>query len=329
MASVVPILDQSGRTDIAIFRESTPLRSTTANIPSASYTNGQFVTGVGPTPTQLLWVQKASILSSVDTQVDFFANGGGPTVGYTFMSDRMGLKAGVTEIVDVGLWLPEGQTIGLVAAQNFTAAISFGITGFRITNDLNYGANKVILHIGDSISNTIGATYLEGFHHGIFRDYLKDQGVNCRLVIKGNGGYTSSNIDYLRASDQLNIPQADLIIYEIGTNDNVIPTFQANFDKVIPWKRRNYPNATMIILGSVQYAAVPAQETNLVAFRAYEQAAVAAAAPEDKVYFLSYAGLLTPTTADYLADLIHPNATGQAKMGQALIDFYVNNNLSI
>lgn len=243
MATSFPVSDSNRFAGIDFFREGMPLRSI-ATTTTGNFTNGQAIVGYSPTPTMLWWIEDITLSSNMDAKVDVSANGA--LLGYTYMNKTTNLKANVSQVIPIKQWVPEGQSVNVVARENLTGlSLDSGVSGYRNTNDTNYGALYVIETMGDSITNTIGATYLEGFYNGILRDSFLSIGQSVRLLNKGNGSFTTTNMEYVRATGQLNINKASLILYMLGTNDNNLATFQANFNAIVAWKKKWFPQCSL------------------------------------------------------------------------------------
>lgn len=190
--------------------------------------------------------------------------------------------------------------------------------GFSIYDDLNFGADKVMLVIGDSILNgTAGITQKTKSMEWLTRGYFQAQGRDVRVINKSISGSTSSDHEARRAAGVYDFAQVDYLHYQLGTNDAgsiSATTARTNLEAMIAWKQQRYPRATMVVWGSTPRED-NTKETALAAIRTAQEAAVTAAA-DSKVKFCSLAAAFDRTvstnyaTSDTAGDRVHPSDAG-------------------
>jgi lysophospholipase L1-like esterase len=226
-------------------------------------------------------------------------------------------------------------SIGTTANRNgidatLTGAIVNGsMIGHSLYDDFDFGATKVGLIIGDSISNgTAGITQKYNSYEWKLRERFRANGSRLRLVTKAVSGTTTTDHERQRAFGMYTLQQVDLIIYMLGMNDALQSiagsTTQANLAAAITWKQRNYPNALMLVLGTT-----PAQNNTTESYlagttRPALSAAVSAAA-DNKVKYIDLTNAFDRTldttvyaSSDTAGSRIHPNDTGHAGVYSAV-----------
>lgn len=315
-----------------LYSESMPLRSTYASFDGVRTPN-QTLFGVGPNPSKVWWVSTITFSSTltIEASITFgsssLAAGGALAPGFRFT-----ITGGETLIIPVNQFVYEGENISatcISGSDGSSFEAKMGLNGYQLTNDFNYSASKTILMIGDSISNgTAGVTRGENLYQFILRNNLYKDGISCRVVTKGNGGFTSSNIDYLRAIGRLNIQDPGLILYNLGMNDvpGNMTAFQSNLPKILEWKQTFYKDIPMIVLGPSRRR--DAQEANLQILREFSNQTVEQLGDSTITFF--DLGPVIPDDATYYAtsDAVHPNDDGHALLGTALTN-YVKSNISL
>lgn len=231
-----------------------------------------------------------------------------------------------------------------------TRAIAY-LSGNRITADLNFNANKVILWIGDSITrgSSLGGSSLVGgggsgsnlqtavkpTDHFAFqvRNNFQTRGIDCRLVIKAMGGYNSIDIQSIMNEGILDIQKADLIFYQIGTNDAIAGSgvvsdalFSANLDSVINFKLRKFPNSKLIFIGPTPLNN-STYETRLAQLRTIIASKASAI---NNIYYISLESVFDRNilTNYNASDGIHPNIANNILMSNYINSWVSTNNFT-
>lgn len=194
-------------------------------------------------------------------------------------------------------------------------------SGWTLTDDLDYSAEKVILWDGDSITGAgTGITDKSKEYDWQVVEYFRAKGHSVRMVNFSIGGSASTLHESRRKLGAYNIPQADLICYSLGMNDagQAIPTatYKTNVKNFIAWKQARYPQARMIVFG-----ASPAEnnttETALALLRTAASEAVAEA-NDNKVVYVNLGTAFDRTvssnyaSSDAAGSRVHPNDAGHA-----------------
>lgn len=209
-------------------------------------------------------------------------------------------------------------------------------SGYSLTDDLDYSAEKVYLHLGDSITGAgTGITDKSYQYDWQTLDYLRSQGHSLRMVNMSVSGSTSALHDSRRKLDAYHFPQVDLIGFSSGVNDaaQAVPTatYKTNVKNMIAWKQARYPAATMIV-----YGPTPAEnnttETALVAIRTAASEAVSEANdPRVKYCNLGPAFDRTVTSnyagTDTAGSRLHPSNAGHASVFTIVKSFIDANNI--
>lgn len=196
-------------------------------------------------------------------------------------------------------------------------------SGFRIADDLNWGADKVYVHIGDSITGPgTGITNKAKQYDWQLLNYFKDKGHSLRMVNASISGSASTLHESRRAMNAYEWPQADLICYSLGMNDAgqsvPVATFKTNVQNMIAWKKSRYPNAKMLVLGPTP-AENDTTENALVAMRSAASDAVTAA-NDNSVKYLNLGGAFDRkvssnyATSDAAGSRVHPSDAGHASV---------------
>jgi lysophospholipase L1-like esterase len=202
---------------------------------------------------------------------------------------------------------------------------SLGFTGWRLTDDLDYGAPKVIMVVGDSIVNgQYGATQTKDWWPMLFKSAIGLTGQRARVVLKSTHGSNTTQHETWRANGYHNIAQCDLCFYALGANDAVGgasgATYTANLTAFWNWYRFRYPNGKMIVLGPAPIEN-DTSEANAVAIRAAAASYVSSVASSRLAYVdLGSAFDRTLESAVYYSfdtpgSRIHPNTAGHAAIG--------------
>jgi len=220
---------------------------------------------------------------------------------------------------------------------------SINLAGYVFSADMNFNANKVMLWIGDSVSrgSSINPTVYNGSNwatassplsHYIWqvRNHFQTRGIDCRVVNKSMGGYTSISTGYWLNQGWLDIEQVDIIFYQMGINDTTAPTSSGNFttelQRIISLRDRKYPTAKIVFVGATPLNNNTTEAT-LATFRTLMSNE--ASAP-DNIYYVSLATAFDRTVlANYTSsDGVHPNIASNALCGTVLTDWITTNNIT-
>jgi lysophospholipase L1-like esterase len=211
------------------------------------------------------------------------------------------------------------------AIGSLTAKIAVGYDAVRLCNDLNLSAFHRILMISDSIGiGSLGGDYVDSdMYPWKVRNYFRGNGKDVRLIHKGYGGMTSTDVEVNRKYNAYDVDDPSLIMYAIGTNDTSggfdstkQSTYDANVRAFIAWKQLRYPRATLIMFGPSP-AEDATREANMVLARGIVSAAVTAAA-DQKVLYVDLGAAFTATdTTKYNATegagtRVHLNTAGHS-----------------
>jgi len=216
------------------------------------------------------------------------------------------------------------------------------IAGARMTADLNFGAEKVILWMGDSVTrgSAMGGnayadwnnilTAVSPSDHFAFqvRDYFRDLGIDCRLVIKAMGSYTSRMLGYWLRNGWADIDQADIIFWQPGINDATVGTTDAQWheeiNRVIVWRNRRFPKAPLVLVGPTPLNNGTA-ENRLATLRGIKATYANAQA---NIYYLSLGSAFDRTVlSNYTGnDGTHPNIATNLLVGNAIKSWVNANN---
>lgn len=194
-------------------------------------------------------------------------------------------------------------------------------TGYRLTDDLNFSAEKVYWHIGDSITaGGTGPTNKTKQYDWQILDYLRSQGHSIRMLNTSVSGTTAAFHDTRRAMGGYELPQADFIAYSLGTNDasggTTAAAFKTNIASIITHKQTRHPNAKMLILGATPRES-DTVETALALLRTAASQAVAEA-NDPNVKYLSLGSAFDRklvsnyASSDPANDHTHPSDAGHA-----------------
>ncbi|RIV20342.1 SGNH/GDSL hydrolase family protein [Fibrisoma montanum] len=232
---------------------------------------------------------------------------------------------GVENRIPIRRFVPNNVTLSVTQVGNYTltagpGTVQIGFTaGIRTSMDFGRNAERVILKLHDSILDGSGPSSWDDYFDVKLRNRLaKATGKTWEIVSKGKGGFTSASIDALRAQGQLNVTQADIILYEPMMNDTDTAAYSANLSRIITWKQTYFPKAFMFVIGITPRS--DAQEATLAQLRTIAQNKVAAAraAGDDRIISVNmgdlWASNATPSLywSDGSSPYVHPNAAGHA-----------------
>jgi lysophospholipase L1-like esterase len=239
-------------------------------------------------------------------------------------------------------WFGEGLTS--------TRAIAY-FSGMKMTADLNFNANKVIMWIGDSVTrgSSIGGSALVGgggagsnlqtavkpTDHYAFqvRNNFQRRSIDCRLVLKAMGGFNSIDMNACINEGFLDIEKADIIFYQLGINDAIAgsgivsnDTFSQNLNAVIDFRLRKFPNSKLVFLGPTPLNN-NTNETRLVELRTIM---ASKASTPDNIYYLSLESSFDRTvlTNYNLNDGIHPNIASNILVANVINNWVSSNNFT-
>lgn len=216
-------------------------------------------------------------------------------------------------------------------------ALSASLSATRITADLNFNADKVIMWIGDSIvrgssmGGTNGTVTPEDHFAFQVRNHFQSRGIDCRLVLKAMGGQKSTDMEYWRKQGWFNIQQADVIFYQLGVNDIAATTptqFEAVLNEIVSWRDRVFPKSKLVFVGDTPLNP-NGSETPLVALRAKKQL-VASQNANKNVYYLTLENAFDRTVlSNYTAnDGTHPNIASNLLIGNTIKAWINANNFT-
>lgn len=208
---------------------------------------------------------------------------------------------------------------------NYVGAVS--VSGWRMADDIDFGAPRVAMFVGDSIINGTGPTISATMYPYIFKSYLASVGPRARVVLKSISGATSSDHEQYRAGGWHDINQCDLIFYGVGVNDAIGgvsgATFTANLTAFWSWASRRYPIAKVVILGASPLEN-NTQEAAAVTLRAAASAFVASVNAPNRLAFIDLGSSFDRTvTSNYVGtdtpgSRLHPNNTGHAAIAATI-----------
>lgn len=337
MPRILPTKNVGDNLEVMLVREGMPIFSSSSNA-SGVKAEGASLTSHFIAAGHAWFVDTLTLSSNEDISV--LVTISAPSIaatGITGMNYRVMLKAGVPLPILINRFIYELNTISVVCQTVTTSGFSFisSLGGVRVCNDFAFDADKIMLVIGDSISNGTGPSYGVDSYTFIVRDWLYSQGKSTRCILKGSGSYTSANITALRKTGQLMTTTPDLILYNIGINDASLAAFQAEFPSILAHKQKFWPKAKMICLGmSPRQGASEASIS--VPIRSY-MASTVAALNDPKVFYCSLETAFSSVGDTYYMTTdgttnttrIHPNDAGHALIASVITQFITDNNISI
>lgn len=217
------------------------------------------------------------------------------------------------------------------------------ITGWDLTNDLRWNANKMIMGWGDSVMYGQGCATNDGPYMIGLRDWYRTRGTDVRLVNMAYPGMTSFDLQLVQSQGLWQTESPDLIIYTMGVNDiqsdgggftSQRQTWFTNaVTSAIAYKKRNYPSAKMIVCGMTPiFNGTGSVQANADTCRTLAQAAVTAAS-DPKVYYLNLGTAWTYSDSSNYGDpgatAKHPNEQGNAAALTLITNFITANNILI
>ncbi|KAB7728122.1 hypothetical protein F5984_20465 [Rudanella paleaurantiibacter] len=200
------------------------------------------------------------------------------------------------------------------------------VSGTRVSADFNKPAERIILKLGDSISEGAALTLAEQEYDFQLRDSLQKYTLRSwRIINKAKGSYTSSNLEGLRAQQNLFFPRVDVVLYAVGTNDASATTYDANLAAMLRFLTFQYPRAVIVICTPTVRQAP--QETINAAIRTAAAARVAAL-NNPRIVVANWGALWTQAQmSTYMnADNVHPAPAGHLLMGAQAWNLFLANN---
>lgn len=318
-------------------------------VPSSSIT----LTALVPeTPTEAWYCNSLTIGATKGDCIVTLSNVTGPDLGSKASSQRYiidstgsstftaSLNRIVTAALNFGVTRGDGTT-----PMDFTLALDM----YRMTNDFNFSANKVILWIGDSITrgtnlsatggiltgdgSNLLTTALSPEDHFTFqvRNYLQTQGVDCRLVNKAMGDMDSFTLEAWRKRGWLDIDQADIIFYQMGMNCAQNPAitdsvYINNLNKIIELRNRKFKNSPIVFVGDSP-TNDDTRHNRLTQLRALK---AAKANISDNIYYVTLEDIFDrKVLSNYNSnDGVHPNVASNILMSNK-INTYLTNTSSL
>lgn len=230
-------------------------------------------------------------------------------------------KTGGAQNFAFNKFIYEGTAINATAQAaggKSTSWVRGGVVATKVSSDFNRKADRVLMKIGDSISDGIN-TDANGEDTWDFktRDTLEVlTGKRWRIVNKALSGATSSNLEAARVSGQLSPRQVDMIVYQLGMNDADATAYPTNLANLIKWKKRTYPLAVLLVVGPTPGKDAP-KEAILAAIRTNAQSQTSGQ-EANRIFYVNLGTAWDYTTqqATYTnaTDLTHPTILGHAKM---------------
>ena len=278
----------------------------------------------------------------------------------TFIQVALGNNGGVRTVVSGNFTVPVQKFIAGLTDQVNVAVLgrvtgtdkvllTYQVDGYQVSNDFDTDADASILILGDS--NTQGTSLQGGTHrddiwHWQLKRFLNlstgltyRNGANrTRIIEKALKGQSTIYIDRLRASGRLNV-NPSLIVNQMGGNDGAnLTTYTNNINRLIAWKKAYYPLVPMIICGVGPRSSGTQNETDAVALRGAAQTAVANNADPTITYCNLGAAFTNTDDTFYTSDgsdgtvagnRSHWNLAGQIKIGEAIRDHIIANNIRL
>lgn len=313
---------------------------TAASFTGTATANNNFATFMLPGITRAFWCEAVHISSNKTNVVQVGFSGNQVGSGYPSVVEAVTTPGG-TIVVPVRQLLRPAHyaSSGALGSATIKALIDTDATntyiraamvGYKVTDDFNYGADKVMLWLGDSITaDGTGPSAKTNQYDWRTLNYHKDAGRSVRMVNLSIGGSTSTQFERLRAHGNLDQPQVDHVYYTLGANDAsqgvAAATYKANVAAAIAWKKSRYPKATMTVFGMTPQEN-DANEANAATLRTAASDAVTEAA-DAKVKFLDLGAAFDRkvagnyATSDTAGSRIHPSDAGHASIWNVVKPF--------
>lgn len=226
---------------------------------------GATLGGIAPPPGHAIWVESITLSSLIDITVwiqradsGLIANGAASPINPISVGPSFS-----TAVLPVNALIREGESISFIlrtavptGSGSDTFGFRAGFNGRRVTNDFAFDMPKTMLVVGDSISTTTissatsgGTAYGSDFYHAQLARSMRAARKGYRRILKGDGGWKTSNAVHAMKRNNLEVAAADLIVIMLGTNETLLSDYQANLPLLYTYCRDIYPDAAISILG--------------------------------------------------------------------------------
>jgi lysophospholipase L1-like esterase len=318
-----------------MMREADPVSWTTFNSAAVATVTGAINTTIATaqgsnTVCKAVWVEEITVSLSAPgiAQVQMPASSDGLFAGFLkqVIVGTTPVTIPVRQIVR-GFTHGNNMNITLAVRNNLTAggvdyfgAIS--ASGWRISDDLDFSAPKTVLIISDSTLNGTGPTKTALAWAFLFKKHLRDEGVRARILLKSVSSVKTTDMEGYRAAGYLDIPKADLILYNVGINDAGAAvsdgTYTTNITAFWDWASMRFPSAKAIICG-VSPLENNTSETRAVGLRTAASTYVSGVASA-KLKFIDLGSAFDRTVSSNYASTdtpgsrVHPSDAGHASL---------------
>lgn len=224
-----------------------------------------------------------------------------------------------------------------ITPESNSLAGSLALTGYKITDDLNFSASKVVLAIGDSLLNGTGPTKTANSWVVKLLAKMKEQ-ADVRLINMSVSGSGTANWEEMIDGGRLDaVQQADVILYAVSVNDagagTTAAAYRARLEKLLAWKNKKFPNALMIIYGTTPLEN-STSHSNAETLRA-EAADFVSDTNSPRLKYCNLGAAFTRTdstkyiVSDSPGNRVHPNDSGNADIATVAITHWTDNNLRV
>lgn len=290
--------------------------------------NTGLATAQGPSLVgKAVYIQEvtASLSSPGVGQIQIAASADGRFAGYVrqVVMGASGVSIAVRQIIRA--FMVSTSNVLLNVRNNMTAGSvdyygAVSASGWRITDDLDFDAPKVVMFVSDSTMNGTGPTKTATMWPFLFKKRLRELGTRARICLKSVSGATSADHEGWRAAGYHDIARADLIVYAVGINDagDAVSdsAFVANLTAFWQWASKRYPKAKVVICG-VTPLENNTSETRAAGLRTAASDYVTGVADERLKYINLGSAFDRTVSSNYAASdtpgaRVHPNDTGHA-----------------
>jgi len=239
---------------------------------------------------------------------------------YSFYAGKISVNSSI--VLQVDKILQQGEQLLLQKGTNEkNGDINYVVSGYKISADTNFDAERVMYCLGDSIANLSSYVNRFGGHmHWQARTALNairinpyDKGYDCRIVSDSMSGKNSTDlVNDLKAGMKI-IRRANLILFQHGINDAYQGTsdgaWNANLTYMIAWRDANYPDAKLVFVGATPLKTGDTYLTRLGQLRTIE---ATYHDPSNNVYYVSLESAYPDVSSGspYFTDSIHPSQLG-------------------
>jgi lysophospholipase L1-like esterase len=316
---------------------------TTATVPADSTT--VLVTDfTSETPTELWFCESLSIGATKKCVINV-TNATGPYLGSSGLNQNYTIpEGGGTVVVKLDRQVSAGFRF-LASDGDGLTVFTFFLEAKKMTNDLNYRSKKAILWIGDSI--TRGTNFTEAFardagnintagaasDHFTFqvRNHFQRRGESVRLINKAMGSIDGVRVNGWLNRGWLDVHQADIIFYQLGMNDAMIPltstdeVYENCLRNIVDLRDRRWPNKPIVFIGDSP-TDNDARHARLVDLRAIKQA-IAIEFSDRNVHYITLENIFPRKTLSnyYQTDGTHPNIASNLLMSE-IINVWIDAN---